>query len=54
MALLTFKAGLRACEVANLRWSMLTIATGDLSDAISLPNKASKGKGGGSTIPLAL
>src|SRR3954470_1915719 len=52
IVLLTFKAGLRACEVANLRWSMVTTATGDLADAISLPNRASKGKGGGRTIPL--
>jgi integrase/recombinase XerC len=52
MVLLTFKAGLRACEVANLSWSMVTDATGELADAISLPNRASKGKGGGRTIPL--
>lgn len=52
MVLLTFKAGLRACEVANLRWSMVTTAIGELADAISLPNGASKGKGGGRTIPL--
>jgi integrase/recombinase XerD len=52
MVLLTFKGGLRACEVANLRWSMVTTATGELADAISLPNRASKGKGGGRTIPL--
>src|ERR1051326_2848847 len=52
MVLLTFKAGLRACEVANLRWSMITDTTGELADAISLPNRASKGKNGGRTIPL--
>jgi integrase len=52
MVLLTFKGGLRACEVAKLRWSMVTTATGELADAISLPNRASKGKGGGRTIPL--
>src|ERR1700682_3173704 len=52
MALLSFKAGLRAKEIAALTWSMVTVARGELADAISLPNKASKGKGGGRTIPL--
>jgi integrase len=31
---------------------MVTTTTGELADAISLPNRASKGKGGGRTIPL--
>src|SRR5947207_5316633 len=52
MVLLSFKAGLRAKEIAGLTWSMVTDATGELADSISLPNKASKGKGGGRTIPL--
>lgn len=52
MVLLSFKSGLRAKEIAGLTWSMVTSATGELADAISLPNKASKGKGGGRTIPL--
>jgi integrase/recombinase XerC len=52
MVLLSFKAGLRAKEIAGLTWSMVTDATGQLADAISLPNKASKGKAGGRTIPL--
>ena len=52
MVLLSFKAGLRAKEIAGLTWSMITETSGDLSDAISLPNSASKGKGGGRTIPL--
>src|SRR5258708_39441047 len=52
MVLLSFKGGLRAMEIANLRWSMITTATGELADAISLPNRASKVKGGGRTIPL--
>jgi len=52
MVLLSFKAGLRAKEIAELRWSMITDASGELADAISLPNSASKGKGGGRTIPL--
>lgn len=52
IVLLSFKAGLRAKEIAGLAWSMITDATGDLADAISLPNKASKGRNGGRTIPL--
>src|ERR1700732_670049 len=52
MVLLSFKAGLRAKEIASLTWSMVTDATGELADAISLPNKASKGRNGGRTIPL--
>lgn len=50
--LLSFKSGLRAKEIAGLTWSMVTDATGELADAISLPNKASKGRNGGRTIPL--
>jgi integrase/recombinase XerD len=52
MVLLSFKAGLRAKEIAGLTWSMVTTATAELADAISLPNRASKGKNGGRTIPL--
>jgi integrase len=50
--LLSFKAGLRAKEIAGLTWSMVTDAAGELADSISLPNRASKGKNGGRTIPL--
>lgn len=52
IVLLSFKAGMRAKEIAGLTWSMVTTATGELADAISLPNSASKGKRGGRTIPL--
>ena len=52
MVLLSFKAGLRAKEIASITWSMLTSATGELAESISLPNKASKGSNGGRTIPL--
>ena len=52
MFLLSVKAGMRAKEIAGLRWGMVTDAAGDLADAIALPNKASKGKGGGRTIPM--
>jgi len=52
MVLSSFKAGLRAKEIAGLTWSMVTDTAGEIADAISLPNKPSKGKGGGRTIPL--
>src|SRR6267154_4854393 len=52
VVLLSFKAGLRAKEIAGLTWSMVTDATGELADLISLPNRASKGRNGGRTIPL--
>ena len=52
MVLLSLKAGLRAKEIAELTWGMITDANGELGDAIALPNSASKGKGGGRTIPL--
>jgi integrase len=49
--LLSIKAGLRAKEIASLRWEMLTDAEGDLSEVISLTDKASKGRSG-RTIPI--
>lgn len=52
VVLLSFKAGFRAKEIAMLRWSMMTDAEGVLTDAISLPNTASKGKRGGRVMPL--
>jgi integrase len=52
MVLLSVKAGMRAKEIASLTWAMVTDAAGTIGDAIALPNVASKGKGGGRTIPL--
>jgi integrase/recombinase XerD len=49
--LLSVKAGLRAKEIASLRWEMISDAEGRLVDLISLTDKASKGRGGRS-IPL--
>lgn len=51
IALLSIKAGLRAKEIANLKWDMVTDAQGQLSNAIHLRNTASKGKSG-RVIPL--
>lgn len=45
--LLSGRAGLRAKEIAHLTWSMLTDASGTVSDAIHLTDAASKGKSGG-------
>lgn len=44
--LLSYKAGLRAKEIAGLTWGMLTDPNGALTGEIHLTNKASKGKSG--------
>ena len=49
--LLSVKSGLRAIEIASLKWSMVVDAEGSVGDFINLPNSASKGKSGRS-IPL--
>ena len=49
--LLSVKAGLRAKEIALLRWDMLTDAEGNLGPAIHLRDSASKGRSG-RVIPL--
>jgi integrase/recombinase XerD len=51
IVLLSFKAGLRAKEIAKLTWGMVTAADGAVGDEIALTNGASKGKTGGRTIP---
>ena len=51
VVLLSFKAGLRAKEIACLTWGMLTDTEGNLGDAIALSNGATKGKSG-RVIPL--
>lgn len=45
--LLSSRAGLRAKEIACLTWSMLTDASGLVSDSIQLTDSASKGASGG-------
>lgn len=50
--LLSFKAGLRAKEIATITWSMVLSADGSLSDEIRLENAASKGRSGG-VIPMS-
>jgi len=45
--LLSLKAGLRAKEIANITWAMVTTSDGQVSDKIALVDKASKGRSGG-------
>jgi integrase len=52
MFLLSMKAGLRAKEMASLTWAMVTDAQGQVAEVLHVPNRASKGKTGGRTIPL--
>jgi integrase len=40
LVLLSAKAGLRAGEIANLTWSMVTGASGRISNLIELPDHA--------------
>jgi integrase/recombinase XerD len=51
MILLSVKAGLRAGEIAKLRWSMVLDADGRLGHRIELHDSAAK-KGSGRAIPL--
>ena len=51
MFLLSVKAGLRAKEIANLTWGMVTDSDGKIADVIAVQNVASKGKNGGREIP---
>jgi integrase/recombinase XerD len=52
MLLLSMKAGLRATAMASLSWAMVSDAQGQVADVMHVPNRASKGKTGGRTIPL--
>jgi integrase len=49
--LLSVKAGLRAKEIAFLKWAMVTGADGKVGRVIHLPDSASKGRSG-RVIPL--
>jgi integrase len=51
--LLSVRAGLRAKEIAALKWEMVTDAEGELNDVIALTNEAAKGRKGGRAIPIA-
>jgi integrase len=49
--LLSVRAGLRAKEIANLKWAMLLEADGEVGDSIHLTDEASKGRSG-RIVPL--
>lgn len=49
--LLSVKSGLRAKEIASLKWSMIVNSDGEVGSAIHLTNRSSKGKSG-RIIPL--
>ena len=49
--MLSFKAGLRACEIAGLDWSMVTTPSGRLADSIMVEGSIAK-NGRGRRIPL--
>jgi integrase len=51
IVLLSVKAGLRAGEIANLTWDMLTDAMGNVSSRIELRDHAAK-MGSGRTVPM--
>lgn len=46
MFLMSIRAGLRAKEIAEMKWIYLVDATGDIDDTIRLPDIASKGRSG--------
>jgi integrase len=47
MILLSIKAGLRACEIAGLEWSMVLDAQGRVSGTIHVRDVIAKKRGGG-------
>jgi integrase/recombinase XerD len=51
VVLLSFKAGMRACEIAGLKWEMVLGSDGAVSDQIVLSQGITKG-GRGRTIPM--
>jgi integrase len=51
IVLLSVKAGLRACEIAGLQWSMVMTDNGDISDTIDIRSAIAK-KGSGRRIPM--
>jgi integrase len=51
IVLLSAKAGMRACEIANLTWDMVVDASGQVSNVIELRDHAAK-KGSGRLMPM--
>ena len=52
LILLSVRAGLRACEMVRLTWSMVCDVEGAVGTVLALPNVATKGRTGGREIPL--
>ncbi len=53
ICLFSVMAGLRAKEIAALKWEMVMHAEGEMADVIALTNEASEGRRGGQAIPIA-
>jgi integrase len=51
IVLLSVKAGLRACEIAGLQWSMVMTDDGKISDIVDIRNAIAK-RGSGRRIPM--
>jgi integrase len=51
IVLLSVKAGLRACEIAGLQWSMVMTDNGEIGDVIDIRSAIAK-RGSGRRIPL--
>ncbi|MCR5870708.1 MULTISPECIES: site-specific integrase [unclassified Sphingomonas] len=51
IALLSLKAGLRACEIAGLDWSMVCDTSGHVADSLEIDRSIAK-KGSGRRIPM--
>jgi integrase/recombinase XerC len=50
--LLSTKAGLRAVEISRVTWGMVLDGDGLVGECLELPNRATKGRTGGRSIPL--
>ena len=51
IVLLSVKAGLRACEIAGLQWSMVMTDDGKISDVVDIRNAIAK-RGSGRRVPM--
>jgi integrase len=51
IVLLSMQAGLRACEIANLTWGMVTTSKGEIGQSIDIESKIAK-KGSGRRVPM--
>jgi integrase len=51
IVLLSFKAGLRACEISGIDWTMVLTSTGRIARLLTIPPRIAK-RGSGRYIPL--